>query len=298
MPASDVSSDDPSERRSLLADAQDIPPSDDEFKQRIICGAMVGLASSMSYGAYSSSWMLCTSAIAAGSVIAAIAVLTSRRALASFPTVFKVAALTAVIINIFDFLLASPATLKEYPELLSKGGSGVRAACFVGGLVIAAMPSTTLRWRLTLTAQLSLVKLIPAAILAYRMRDDGLIFAWYYADRMTFLLGFCLMYTVTNYTSGLNKQLAESDRRVAELEEARRDSIAREFFARHSPRVALDAVAIPSRESDGYSESLEDEVPGAGFYSAAGTAANWSPASHHTAKCSPGAQFSASAQRW
>ena len=82
---------------------------------------MVGLASSMSYGAYSSSWMLCTSAIAAGSVLAAIAVLTSRRALASFPTVFKVAALTAVIINIFDFLLASPAALKEYPEPLSKG---------------------------------------------------------------------------------------------------------------------------------------------------------------------------------
>ena len=159
--------------------------------------------------------------------------------LASFPTVFKVAALTAVVINIFDFLLASPAALKEYPELLSKGGSGVRAACFVGGMVIAAMPSTTLRWRLTLTAQLSLVKLIPAAILAYRMRDDGLIFAvGYYADRMTFLLGFGLMYTVTNYTSGLNKQLAESDRRVAELEEARRDSIAREFFARHSPGVA------------------------------------------------------------
>ena len=112
---------------------------------------------------------------------------------------FKVAALTAVVINIFDFLLASPATLKEYPELLSKGGSGVRAACFVGGLVIAAMPSTTLRWRLTLTAQLSLVKLIPAAILAYRMRDDGLIFAVYYADRMTFLLGFCGMLTITNY---------------------------------------------------------------------------------------------------
>ena len=298
MPASDAS-DDPAERRSLLADAQDIP-GDNEFKQRVICGAMVGLASSMSYGAYSSSWMLCTSAIAAGSVLAAIAVLTSRRALASFPTVFKVAALTAVVINIFDFLLASPAALKEYPELLSKGGSGVRAACFVGGLVIAAMPSTTLRWRLTLTAQLSLVKLIPAAILAYRMRDDGLVFAvFYYADRMTFLLGFCGMLTITNYTSGLSKQLAESDRRVAELEEARRDSIAREFFARHSPGVALDAVAVPSRASDySGSESLEEEIPGAGFYSAAGTAANWSPASHHTAKCSPGAQFSPMAQRW
>ena len=297
MPASDAS-DDPAERRSLLADAQ--PVSDDEFKQRVICGAMVGLASSMSYGAYSSSWMLCTSAIAAGSVLAAIAVLTSRRALASFPTVFKVAALTAVVINIFDFLLASPAALKEYPELLSKGGSGVRAACFVGGLVIAAMPSTTLRWRLTLTAQLSLVKLIPAAILAYRMRDDGLIFAvFYYADRMTFLLGFCGMLTITNYTSGLSKQLAESDRRVAELEEARRDSIAREFFARHSPGVALDALAVPSRASDySGSESLEEEIPGAGFYSAAGTAANWSPTSHHTAKCSPGAQFSPMAQRW
>ena len=297
MPASDAS-DDPAERRSLLADAQDIP-GDDEFKQRVICGAMVGLASSMSYGAYSSSWMLCTSAIAAGSVLAAIAVLTSRRALASFPTVFKVAALTAVVINIFDFLLASPAALKEYPELLPKGGSGVRAACFVGGLVIAAMPSTTLRWRLTLTAQLSLVKLIPAAILAYRMRDDGLIFAlFYYADRMTFLLGFFGMLSITNYTSGLSKQLAESDRRVAELEEARRDSIARDFFARHSPGVALDALAVPSRASDGYSDSLEEEIPGAGFYSAAGTAANWSPASHHTAKCSPGAQFSASVQRW
>ena len=56
------------------------------------------------------------------------------------------------------------------------------------------------RW-LTLTAQLSLVKLIPAAILAYRMRDDGLIFVFYYADRMTFLLGFCGMLTITNYTS-------------------------------------------------------------------------------------------------
>ena len=295
MPASE-GSDVSVERRSLLADTQ--PLGDDEFKQRVICGAMVGLASSMSYGAYSSSWMLCTSAIAAGSVLAAIAVLTSRRALASFPTVFKVAALTAVVINIFDFLLASPAALKEYPELLSKGGSGVRAACFVGGLVIAAMPSTTLRWRLTLTAQLSLVKLIPAAILAYRMRDDGLIFAWYYADRMTFLIGFCFMHTITNYTSGLSKQLAESDRRVAELEEARRDSIARDFFARHSPGVALDALAVPSRASDGYSDSLDEEIPGAGFYSAAGTAANWSPTSHHTAKCSPGAQFSPMAQRW
>lgn len=296
MPASE-GSDVSVERRSLLADTQ--PLGDDEFKQRVICGAMVGLASSMSYGAYSSSWMLCTSAIAAGSVIAAIAVLTSRRALASFPTVFKVAALTAVVINIFDFLLASPAALKEYPESLSKGGSGVRAACFVGGLVIAAMPSTTLRWRLTLVAQLSLVKLIPAAILAYRMRDDGLIFAWYYADRMTFLVGFCGMHAITNYTSGLSKQLAESDRRVAELEEARRDSIAREFFARHSPGVALDAIAVPSRASDySGSESLEEEIPGAGFYSAAGTAANWSPASHHTAKCSPGAQFSSMAQRW
>ena len=295
MPASE-GSDVSVERRSLLADTQ--PLGDDEFKQRVICGAMVGLASSMSYGAYSSSWMLCTSAIAAGSVIAAIAVLTSRRALASFPTVFKVAALTAVVINIFDFLLASPAALKEYPESLSKGGSGVRAACFVGGLVIAAMPSTTLRWRLTLVAQLSLVKLIPAAILAYRMRDDGLIFAWYYADRMTFLVGFCGMHAITNYTSGLSKQLAESDRRVAELEEARRDSIARDFFARHSPGVALDALAVPSRASDGYSDSLEEEIPGAGFYSAAGTAANWSPTSHHTAKCSPGAQFSPMAQRW
>ena len=196
-------------------------------------------------------------------------------------------------------MLASPAALKEYPESLSKGGSGVRAACFVGGLVIAAMPSTTLRWRLTLVAQLSLVKLIPAAILAYRMRDDGLLFAWYYADRMTFLLGFCGMLSITNYTSGLSKQLAESDRRVAELEEARRDSIAREFFARHSPGVALDALAVPSRASDySGSESLEEEIPGAGFYSAAGTAANWSPASHHTAKCSPGAQFSPMAPRW
>ena len=129
------------------------------------------------------------------------------------------------------------------------------------------------------------------------MRDDGLIFAWYYADRMTFLVGFCGMHTITNYTSGLSKQLAESDRRVAELEEARRDSIARDFFARHSPGVALDALAVPSRASD-YSESLEDEVPGAGFYSAAGTAANWSPLSHHTAKCSPGVQRSAQPGMW
>ena len=173
----------------------------------------------------------------------------------------------------------------------------MRAACFVGGMVIAAMPSTTLRWRLTLTAQLSLVKLIPAAILAYRMRDDGLIFAvFYYADRMTFLLGFCGMLTITNYTSGLSKQLAESDRRVAELEEARRDSIAREFFARHSPGVALDALAIPSRESDGYSESLEDEIPGAGFYSAARRKLVARQPPHR--KCSPGAQFSPMAQRW
>ena len=85
---------------------------------------------------------------------------------------------------------------------------------------------------------------------------------------------------------------------VAELEEARRDSIAREFFARHSPGVALAALAVPSRASDGYSDSLEEDIPGAGFYSAAGTAANWSPTSHHTAKCSPGAQFSPMAQRW
>ena len=274
----------PAERRSLLAPHEN-PPGDEEFKQRIICGSMVGLAGSMSYGAYSTHWMLCTSAIAAGSVLAAIAVLTSRRALASFPTAFKVAALAAAVINIFDSLLASPSALKEYPELMSKGGSGVRAACFVGGLVIAATPSTTLRWRLTLLAQLSLVKLIPAAILAYRMRDtsDALGFAlFYYADRMTFLVGFCCMHTITNYTSGLSKQLAESDRRVAELEEARRDAIAREFFARHSPGVSLDAVARPSRESD-YSESLEEEVPGAVFNGAV----KWSPISHHTAKCSP-----------
>ena len=71
----------------------------------------------MSYGAHSSSWMLCTSAIAAGSVIAAIAVWMSRRALMSFPTVFKVRPHRRI--NIF-FLLASPAALKEYPELLSK----------------------------------------------------------------------------------------------------------------------------------------------------------------------------------
>ena len=43
MPASDVS-DDPAERRSLLADAQDIP-GDDEFKQRVICGAMADVHS-------------------------------------------------------------------------------------------------------------------------------------------------------------------------------------------------------------------------------------------------------------
>ena len=173
--------------RSYLFDHDAHSPSgvdDETFEQRIIHTAMVGVACSMAYTAFSTNTQS-SLLIAFGSVVVAAVILTSRSALSCFPTAFKVLSLAASVITTVEF--ASTSELSQYSELLSDGSSSLRAACLAGGIVIAAMPMTTLRWKLTLLAQWSVMKAMPSGVFAYRMSattDDAFALAFsFYVDR-------------------------------------------------------------------------------------------------------------------
>ena len=153
------------------------------------------------------------------------------------PTIWRVFVATSLASQFVAFYFARDEELKKFPELWLPGRGGVRIISVLAGIIIASMPRA-MRWKLVTASMASLASCVLVGYLLLRIGVTGpnvLFTLIYFVEHNGAMwIGIGSMHAVSSYFSAsfsqLRGKIAESELRIGELEQARRDALERDFL--------------------------------------------------------------------
>ena len=194
------------------------------------------------------------------------------------PTIWRVILATALASQLAAFYFARDAEVKKFPELWLPYRGCVRIISFLAGIFIASMPRT-MRWKLVTMSMVSLASCVLVGYLLFRIGvtwPNGYFTLTYFLEHTgATWIGMGSMHAFSSYLTATYSQLrgkiAESELRIGELEQARRDALERDFLIAYQ-REHEAPCSEGSSEKDVRSDSEWQSESAI------------SRASHHTAK--------------
>jgi hypothetical protein len=195
------------------------------------------------------------------------------------PTIWRVFLATCLASQLVAFYFAQDAELKKFPELWLPARGCVRTISVLAGIIIASMPRN-MRWKMDTMLMITMGSCVLVGYLLHRI---GLSWPNVYFTLIYFLehtgamwIGIGSMHAVSSYLtatySRLRDKIAESELRIGELEQARRETLEKDFLIAYQ-REYESPCSEGTSETD---EPSHSELQSEGVISAI--------ASHHTAK--------------
>ena len=153
------------------------------------------------------------------------------------PTIWRFILATCLTSQLAAFYFAQDAELKQFPELWLPAREFVRTISVLAGIIIASMPCT-MRWKLATMSMVTIASCVLVGYLVFRIGVTWpnvhftLIYLLEHTGAMW--IGIGCMHAVSSYFtatySKLRARIAYSERRIGELEQARRDALERDFL--------------------------------------------------------------------
>lgn len=182
------------------------------------------------------------------------------------PPIWRAFLGTSIASQFAAFYCAQPEELKKFPELWLQGRMGARLISFLVGIIIVSMPRT-MRWKLVTASMASLAScfLVGYMLLLIGVTWPNIHFTLIYFLEHTgaMWIGVGSMHTVGSYLtatfSKLRGKLAESELRIGELEQARRDALEMDFFRAYQLAYKHEAASDMGPSEGGVGSVAESQ---------------------------------------
>jgi hypothetical protein len=209
------------------------------------------------------------------------------------PTIWRVILATCLASQLVAFYFARDAELKKFPELWLPARGCVRSISVLAGIIVASMPRK-MRWKLVTMSMVSLASCVLCGYLLFRIGvtwPNGYFTLIYFLEHIgAAWIGMGSMHAVSSYLTATYSQLrgriAESELRIGELEQARRDALERDFLIAYQRDERGFLIAYQREHGAPRSEgSSEKDVRSDSEWQSESAI---SSASHHTVKLASG----------